>query len=318
MARILIIKFGALGDVIMAAPLIRQIREHHAGDEVWLATAPAYLELFEQWDDLKVKAFERRGIGAMLRTLCWMRRCGFSRLYDLQSNDRTGLLCALSGVAVRAGNHPRYPYNIHPREKYSGQCHIHDRMRQVLAAAGIAVHNSTPCLPSSTVIREKITAWLRSHGLEEKQFAIIHAGASVRHPEKCWPHFEALARAMAGWPLPIVWIGTGADGEINARLAGITGIDATGAFSIVELAELGRHARFALTNDSGPMHILSASGIPVYALFGPTDWRRNHAIGQRAHVITPGNGADDAFRPASLDGISVDQVIARWRADKMI
>ena len=59
----------------------------------------------------------------------------------------------------------------------------------------------------------------------------------------------------------------------------------TRAFTIVELAELGRRARFAITNDSGPMHVLSAAGIPVFGLFGPSDWRRNHALGQAENVI---------------------------------
>jgi len=34
------------------------------------------------------------------------------------------------------------------------------------------------------------------------------------------------------------------------------------------------------------MHILSCSEIPVYAFFGPTNWKRAHAIGQKKHVIT--------------------------------
>jgi ADP-heptose:LPS heptosyltransferase len=54
---------------------------------------------------------------------------------------------------------------------------------------------------------------------------------------------------------------------------------------IAQLAELARHARFAVTNDSGPMHACAAAGVPVFGLFGPSDWRRNHALGQRAHVL---------------------------------
>jgi ADP-heptose:LPS heptosyltransferase len=318
MARILIIKFGALGDVIMATTLINQIRIHHADDEVWLITSTAFLELFEHWNNLGVKTFDRRGIKPMLQAVCWMRQLEFTRLYDLQSNDRTGILCALSGIAERVGNHPRYPYNIHPQEKYIGHCHIHDRMLQILAAAGINVREALPLLPSNETIKEKIKTWLDEHGLKEKQFIIIHAGASDRHPEKRWPYYDDLARVLDDRSLKVIWIGTTTDAEINARLSRITGIDATGAFSIIELAELGRHACFALTNDSGPMHILSCSGIPVYALFGPTDWRRNHAIMQQAHVITADNGTGAAFKPTPLHRISVNQVITRLRADKMI
>jgi ADP-heptose:LPS heptosyltransferase len=48
---------------------------------------------------------------------------------------------------------------------------------------------------------------------------------------------------------------------------------------------LASHARFAVTNDSGPMHACAAAGVPVFALFGPSDWRRNHALGQGENVI---------------------------------
>ena len=64
------------------------------------------------------------------------------------------------------------------------------------------------------------------------------------------------------------------------------GIDATNVFTLPQLAILGQRARFAVTNDSGPMHVLSASGIPVFALFGPSNWRRNHALGQAARALS--------------------------------
>ena len=40
-----------------------------------------------------------------------------------------------------------------------------------------------------------------------------------------------------------------------------------------------------VTNDSGPMHACAAAGVPVFALFGPSDWTRNHALGQAEHVL---------------------------------
>jgi ADP-heptose:LPS heptosyltransferase len=33
------------------------------------------------------------------------------------------------------------------------------------------------------------------------------------------------------------------------------------------------------------MHVLAAAGIPVFGVFGPSDWRRNHALGQAGQVI---------------------------------
>ena len=70
-----------------------------------------------------------------------------------------------------------------------------------------------------------------------------------------------------------------------ADLARINGHDATNAFTLTALVELARHARAVVANDSGPMHVMAAAAVPVFGLFGPSDWRRNHALGQRDHVI---------------------------------
>ena len=82
-----------------------------------------------------------------------------------------------------------------------------------------------------------------------------------------------------------MWLGAAAERDLNASLAAPGDVDASGAFDILALAEVGRRAAFAVTNDSGPMHVLAAAGIPVFGLFGPSDWRRNHALGQAGHVI---------------------------------
>jgi len=82
---------------------------------------------------------------------------------------------------------------------------------------------------------------------------------------------------------------------------------------------LGQHALFAITNDSGPMHILSCSGVPVYAFFGPTNWRRNHAIGQAKHVITQEQSAENKNkRCQDLGQITPEEVVSLLERDGLI
>ncbi|MBI4005557.1 MAG: glycosyltransferase family 9 protein, partial [Gammaproteobacteria bacterium] len=90
MEKILIIKLGALGDVVMATSLIQQIQKHHSLEQSWLLTATPFDRLFENWKDLKTLSFNRKGFKDNLRILVWIRKQKFGRLYDLQSNDRTG------------------------------------------------------------------------------------------------------------------------------------------------------------------------------------------------------------------------------------
>jgi len=283
---ILIIKLGALGDVVMATSLIEAIQRHHGGATCHLLTTPAYAPIFAAWPDLEVTALPRHGWRNMLQAIRFIRALECAAIYDLQGNDRSALWCAASGAPIRIGNHTRYPYTHHPRAAWTGQVHIFARMREVLAAAGITSVHEVPQLPLSDEARAHVRQWIDDQGLTPGAFAILHAGASAARPEKRWPYFDALGRRLHDAGLIPVWIGADAERAENRRLSrSAGGVDASGAFSINELAELGRNARFAVTNDSGPMHVLAASGIPVFGLFGPSDWRRNHPLGQADNVI---------------------------------
>lgn len=308
MANILIIKLGALGDMVMATPLIKQIQNYHENDNLWLLTTPEFTDIFKNWKGLNIIAFNRKGLIDFFRTASWIRKNKFDRIYDLQSNDRTSIFCSLAGAREIVGNHPRFPYKIHPPGKYTGQCHIYYRMLSVLQSAGMEATFETPCLPVTDKDHNYVNEWLQEKRLQGKPLVIIHAGASFRHPEKCWPYFSDLAEFLDHKGFSIIWTGAGADAAPNKLLSTKTGIDATNVFSICQLAELGRHARFAITNDSGPMHVLSASGIPVISIFGPTSWQRNHAIGQEKNVITLNKEA--GFKPVPLGRINADLVIA--------
>jgi len=306
--KVLIIKLGALGDVVMSAPLVDRILASHDDAECWMLTAPVFAEFYAAWETLEVKTMARHGMRAFFDSLGWIRRQGFDRLYDLQSSNRTGVLCALAGVSERVGNHPRFPYTHHPETIYTRQTHIFERMNTVLQSAGLAPAAAQPHIPVSGTNQQRVSAWLNERGLRGQSIVLLHAGASAGRPEKRWPHFSDLAtRLKAAGHVP-VWIGAGPDSAINARLAQDCGIDATDAFNIVELVALGRNSAFAVTNDSGPMHILSAAGLPVFAFFGPSDWRRNHALGQEQRV----------FSNPDLAAITVDSVVERLRAEKLL
>jgi len=284
--KVLVIKLGALGDVIMSTALVRVLLEAHADDEFYVLTSPPYTELFAGWEGLSVTAFPRRGLRDVIACSAWLRRQGFERIYDLQSSDRSRVLCWLSGAREKIGNHNVYPYTHHPGDRYTGQCHIVERHQQLLAAVGIRAGEIRPWLPLPPQAGPRVEDWLAKHGAGEDRLVLMHAGASPGREEKRWPHFGELAQRLESQGRRVIWLGAAADAECNRVLAMKAGLDATSAFSIFELVALGRRSQLAVTNDSGPMHVLSCAGLPVYGLFGPSDWRRNHAIGQRDHVVS--------------------------------
>jgi ADP-heptose:LPS heptosyltransferase len=326
MKRVLVIKLGALGDVVIATSVVRRIQLSYPGCEIWLLTAEDFAGLFEDWPGLHVHATPRRGLRHMLQLLRWLRAQRFDAIFDLQSNDRSALLCAFSGARMRVGNHPRYPYTHHPATRHAKEEPGFARLQLMLQAAGLPEAEARPYIPAGDPERRLVREWLQQQALQDARFVLMHAGASPRWPAKRWPHYAPLAAALEQRGLRVVWLGAAADRAINGELARTAGIDATDRFSIGALAELARHARFAVTNDSGPMHVLAAAGIPVYAFFGPTDWRRSHALGQRDRVLLnprPCAACDRADRARATDhsclpGITAAEVLARLERDGLL
>lgn len=284
--RVLIIKLGALGDVVLATPHIERIVEHHSDADISIVTAPEYADIFRAHPGLRVAAFPRKGPRAMLATMGWVRRQGFNVVYDLQGSERSGVFTRLSGARVRVGLGSRYIYShrVQPDDRSS---HIFHRLNRLLEAAGLQAAEARPVIRVAEADAQEVSAWLAGNMQHDRALVLIHAGSSPRWPSKRWEeqHYQDLARGLIGHGYQVIWAGSDTDAGLNRRLASAGGVDASGRFSVPQLAALARYARFALTTDSGPMHIFASAGIAVYTLFGPTDWQRCHAAGQEGRAL---------------------------------
>ena len=324
---ILIIKLGALGDVVLATSLLARLLEVHAADRVTLLTAPEYRELLSGFHDLDIVAFRRKGLPGMSRLLRWLLGQQFDVVYDLQGSLRSRIMTLLTQAQQRAGPVPALAYTHTPLPGNQG-VHAFDRFNAVLLAAGLDAAPAVPQLPLGKAAVSRVDVWLQQQDLSGRRLLLMHAGASPRWPSKRWPeqYFLELALALESRGMTVIWLGGEIERDLNLRLASKTGIDATAAFGPGELAALGRRAAFVMTNDSGPMHILSTAGLPVYAFFGPTDWQRSHALGQSAHVLVNPVHCSPCHLPVCppqqqhvcLAGITPETVLARLEADGML
>lgn len=324
---ILIIKLGSLGDVVLATPQIARLLEAHTADSVTLLTAPDFRELFDGFSGLDVVTFKRKGLISMLDLLRWLPGRQFDVVYDLQGSLRSRIMTLLTQAQLRAGPAPALAYtHTPPPENHA--VHAFDRFNAVLLAAGINSAPASPYLPVSTTAVAHVDAWLRQRDLAGRRLVLMHAGASQHWPSKRWPthHFLALAMALESRGLTVIWLGGEAERDVTRQLVAETGIDATAVFSLLELAALGQRATFAMTNDSGPMHVLSTAALPVYAFFGPTDWQRSHALGQAAHVLLNPVPCSPCHLPVCppqrqhvcLRGITPETVLTKLETDGML
>ncbi len=264
MPRILVIKLAALGDFVQAFGPFAAIRAHHPGAEITLLTTPPYAELARQspwfdavWTDGRPAWSDPAGLVRLFRRL---RGAGFARVYDLQTSKRSsryrrmvGAAAEWSGIA-RGASHP----HANPRRDLM---HTVERQREQLEMAGIQA------FPAPDL------GWLDSDvaglGLPPR-FALLVPGASPARPGKRWPagHFAALAAAL---DRPVAVVGGKAEAPLAAEIlaAAPSGIDLTGRTGFALLGAVARRADFAIGNDTGPTHLIAATGCPTLALFGP-------------------------------------------------
>ena len=324
---VLVIKLGALGDVILSLPHLTRIVESFPQSRVTLLTAPEYRELAALVPGLEVVAFPRKGFIAMWQVIRWLLGRRFRTVFDLQGSTRSRIMTLLTQAEQRIGRKAGTSYTHVPADQ-DDSTHAFQRLNALLDVAG-----ATPAAQGMPDIfrdlsSSAVSAWLKKHVPGDKKRVLMHAGSSRRWQSKRWEEacFIDLARQLEACDFSVIWIGGQDDRELNERLSGAVGVDASGAFSYTNLVALGHHAVFAITNDSGPMHLLSLSGIPVYTFFGPTDWRRSHAIGQQERILINPVPCSPCFsrvcppehRHECLADIAPDRVFARLQADKLV
>ena len=135
----------------------------------------------------------------------------------------------------------------------------------------LVLNNHTELFPDpNTVMQIKI--FLNKNNLLHKRYVAI--GASASYPLKRWPlkNFHELISKLIKQDCPVVLVGSANESENTKLEHDFSGkvINAAGKFSPLESAELLRHARFVVTNDTSISHLAEAMKTPAIVFFGPT------------------------------------------------
>ena len=294
----LIVGVNWLGDSIMTMPAIQAWRRAHPAARLVMLVKPklkALWTLHPAVDEVWALPPGGRALAAMVRAA---RAEEFATAFVLPHSFRSALVPFLARVPRRIGppGHGRdwmLTDVVHPRQgaERAHQCF------EYMAILGVAGGNEAPRLRLTPELTARAKVLLGASGtnrqLPDRQspdWIAVMPGAAYG-PAKRWP---AERFAMAGRLLKdrlqcnIVAIGSAEERAlcaIVARDAGPGSLNLAGGTTLPELAAVLAQCRLALTNDSGGMHLATAMGIPVTAVFGITDPERTGPLGSAARVM---------------------------------
>jgi heptosyltransferase-2 len=266
----LVIQTAFLGDVVLTTPLLSVLAERHGPVDV--VTTPAAASLLDNHPAVRdVVRYDKHGVGRgwkpFRRLGRELRARGYDRAYLPHRSLRSALLALWSGAKERIGfadSAAAVTYTSRvprPREGHE--------VERLLALAGVRPGEAAPPVSLGLVPTDLAAAdaWLTSHGVGPDFVAI--APGSV-WATKRWPYYAEL---VAGLDRTAVIVGGAEDTQLaDAIVEAARGraVSAAGALSLRGSAALIRRAAVLVTNDSAPLHLATAVGTPVVAVFGPT------------------------------------------------
>jgi lipopolysaccharide heptosyltransferase I len=277
---ILLVRLGALGDVVHAVPAAAALRHAFPQARIdWLVDAKhrAIVDLVTAID--RTIPLERATMAGWMSVVRTLRQTPYDIALDLQGLLKSAVLARGSGARRVVG------FSIwHLREKtarpfYSDTLeaeggHVIAKNLRLLRAVG--VEDDEIRFPLADVPSAALDELRRRQG--DRPFALINAGAAW--PNKRWPaerfgELAAFLREACGLD-PIVLWGPGEEALANQVIAASSGTAvAAPPTGVADLVALARASALVISGDTGPLHIATAVGTPTVSLFGPTDPARN-------------------------------------------
>ncbi len=303
--KVLVIKLRYIGDTVLLTPAFRAIKAKHPDAFVsalvndW--TAPLLRNNPYVDEVIPFRRKEAKGGGALARLsrqlsfLLGLRKKGFDLVIDLTDSDRSAIAAFASGAPRRIGFNDEGRWRgrlLTEIVRPAGPLHIVDYHFAALRAAGIPPAGRDLFLDIGPAELRAVDCFLDENGIGGRGFRLlVHPGA--RWKGKCWPaaRFAELAGRLSKERAARVILASGPDAEEQAIVDAVRK-EMTVPYAVfppegglTRFAALCARCSLFVGNDSGPMHIAAAAGIPVVGLFGPSLPAMWRPLGDR--VATP-------------------------------
>jgi len=288
-----VIKIGAIGDVLMATPALRALRERFPEARLTVSVGswarrvlegnPHVDELVEL-DDFEL--YRPKGQWARLKTvgrwLSTIRRMGPDVVVVWQRAWQFNLVALLSGAGFtvgfdREGEGFCLDYPCEP----IADLHETDNYTRTLECFGVTGPSGDLEFHCSLEEAEQVEALFADFPTEGSLIGLVAGGSGnpkTRMPSRRWPieHYTDLCQLLLDKGFRVVMFGSAADAESLVPLceqysANSRVLNLVGRTSLGEFVSAASRCALVVTNDGGPMHLAAVSGTRVLSLFGPTN-----------------------------------------------
>lgn len=282
---ILVIKFSAVGDVLLITPSLKALRTKYPLAKIYCLVAKNCREILQTCpyvDDIIIydPQHKHRHWWKLWKLGKILRRYNFNKVIDFQNNRRSHLLSFLSFCPERYGyKNKKWGFLLSQGIKDDeGPMPPVAHQFRVLEKLGIALGTDVElelwsAKPDTRYVQELLEGcWMAP----ETRLVGINIAASRRWLSKNWPkeYIVKLCDILASKNIRVILTGLEKDQELAKdilKLAKSKPVDFTGKTNILQLAALIKKCDVFLTPDSAPMHVAAAVKTPFVALFGPTD-----------------------------------------------
>ncbi|MGQ9628788.1 MAG: lipopolysaccharide heptosyltransferase II [bacterium] len=282
--RILIRGIDYVGDLVLAIPALRGIRENFPEAYVAVALSPWSGELLslcpyvDEVIEYDIKG-KHKGLASQLRFIRYIRSRRFDLALLLTGNVNAAILAYLSGIPYRVGydyDHRGWLLTTAVHDENDRRYRV-EKIIDVTRAIGVEPRDKSLELWSSPGDEAWADSFLGERGALGAPLIVGFNPGSV-DPARCWfeeRYAELGDRLVREYGARIIVFGSPRERYIAETIESLMeerAIDAVGQTSLTQLLALIKRCHIFITGDTGPMHIALASRGPrVIALFGPSD-----------------------------------------------
>jgi len=279
--RILIMRTDRIGDVLLSTPVIKALREAYPYSYLAMMVSPYAREIVEGNPYLdEVILYDKDSQHKSWISSFKLARQLASKRFDLaiilHPTNRVHLLAYLCGIPMRIGYDRKFGFLLTNRLKHlkqRGEKHELDYNLDMVEYLGIEPKSKQLFMPIKEDSEQWVKVLLEKSGISFKDKLLgLHPGASC--PSKVWPleRFAEVADRLAdkyGFKVIIVsGKNDSAKAKVVAQAMKSPAVNLAGETSLSQLACLLKRCALFISNDSGPVHLAVAVGVPVISIFG--------------------------------------------------